>query len=157
MQHAPQIHYPADLAAGEQLATLDDILACSDLPEVPVRVDFWRKRGRSLVIRVRGLDLDEQERVRSAANRAVPAEDRALGTTQHWPTFVVMTLALAVASPRITVEQAKQLVHKNARAVEQLADLAWTLSATSQERIDAILAEQGGLAVGDGDPAGAAE
>ena len=142
---APPLHYPAQRAAGEPLATLDDILTCSDLPEVTVRVDFWRKHGRAMAVRVRGLDLSEQEQARACANRAVPAEDRALGSTQHWPTFVVMTLALAIVSPRLTVEQAQKLASKNASACEQLADLAWNLSALSQDYIDATFADAVGL------------
>lgn len=150
MQHAPTLHYPATLAAGEPLATLADILECSDIPEIAVRVDFWRRKGRGMVVRIRGLDLEEQEQVRMAAGRAVAPEDRALGVTQHWPTFVVTTLALAFASPRVTPEQARSLARKNAAACEQLAELCWTLSATNQERIDAILVEQGGASLADG-------
>jgi hypothetical protein len=157
MRHAPSIHYPATLAAGEELASLDDILTCSDIPEITVRVDFWRRAGQALPVRVRGLDLDQQEQVRRAAARAVATEDRALGVTQHWPIFVVTTLAHSFVSPRITIDQAQKLVRKNGAACEQLAKLAWDLSATSQERIDAILAEQSGLDLADGESAAAHE
>lgn len=141
MADAPRLHYPAHLAAGEDLARLEDILACSDIPELTVRVDFWRVRDRPVAIRLRGLDLDDQDRVRMAAGRAVAAEDRALGVSQHWPTFVVLTLAHGIVSPRLTVEQARLLARKNAAACEQLASLVWTLSATTQEHIDAAFAD----------------
>lgn len=145
MNQAPRLHFPARLEAGQEFATLEQILACSDLAELTVKSDFWRDAdGTALAVRVRALDLAEQDRVRSAAARAVDAADRALGVEQHWPTFVCMTLALGLSSPRITTEQALALQRKNARAVELLTDLVWKLSSTSQDRIDALFAEIAG-------------
>ena len=147
---------PAERQPGQAYATLDEILACSDLPELDVSVDFWPgSDGRPLLLRVRGLDLVEQDRVRTAAARAVDPADRALGVTQHWPTFVIHSLALGVAVPRMTVERARPLAQKNARACELLVDLIWTISASSQARIDELFKQAAGLAGDDGagDPA----
>lgn len=137
---------PASLEAGEDFARLDDILACQDIPEITIRVPWWRRKGKPMPVRVRGLDLDEQEQVRNAAARAVHEQDRARGVRQHWPTFVVMTLALGLVSPGVTYDQAKRLAKKNAKACEQIANFIWVISSVEQERIDEIVAELAGLA-----------
>lgn len=137
---------PASLESGEDFARLDDILTCQDIPEITIRVPWWRRKGKPMPVRVRGLDLDQQDQVRTAAARAVAEQDRARGVRQHWPTFVRMTLALGLISPALTYEQAAKLTRKNAKACEQIANFIWVISSVEQERIDEIVAELAGLA-----------
>jgi hypothetical protein len=153
---------PAILDKGEDFARLDDILECQDIPEITIRVPWWSRKGKPMAVRVRGLDLEQQEQVRTTAARAVQEVDRARGVKQHWPTFVTMTLALGLASPVLTYDQAKRLGKKNARACEQIANFIWAISSVAQDRIDAIVTELAdlgdeletpGLDPASGDPA----
>ena len=128
---------PATLEAGEDFARLEDILDCQDIPEITIRVPWWRRKGKPMAVRVSGLDLDQQDQVRTAAARAVQETDRARGVKQNWPTFVCLTLALGMTSPVLTYDQAKRLAKKNARACEQIANFIWVISSVSQDRIDA--------------------
>lgn len=132
---------PATLEKGEDYARLDDILECQDIPEITIRVPWWRRKGVPMAVRVRGLNLEEQEQVRTKAARDVHEQDRARGVKQHWPTFVTMAIALGMVSPSLTYDQAKRLTKKNAKACEQIANFIWVISSLEQDRIDAIVRE----------------
>jgi hypothetical protein len=137
---------PASLSDGEDFASLDDILECQDIPEITIRVPWWRRKGKPMPIRVRGLNLEQQDQVRNAAARAVHPEDRARGIKQHWPTFVTMTLALGLAAPGLTYDQAKRVAKKNVAACQQIANFIWTISSAEQSQIATIVAELADLA-----------
>jgi hypothetical protein len=129
------------------LASVDDLLTVDDLPEVTIRVPFWLRDGQPLAIRVRALDLDQQDTVRMAAQRAVKAQDRQRGVHQHWPTYVWKTWQLGCISPKLTADQAQRLCTKHAEATEQVVELIWTISRLNQTTIDGIVAHL----IGQGD------
>jgi hypothetical protein len=131
---------PSSLAAGETYASVSDILEVQDLAEATIHVPFWTGRdGKPLALRVRGLSLEQQDQVRMLAARKVDKRDRQHGVTQHWPTFVAMTLHFGLTAPSLTPEQALALFRKNAEAVESICSFIWLLSAVAQDVIDTIV------------------
>lgn len=130
---------PSRLAAGEDYASVSDILEVQDLAEATIHVPFWQRNGKPLALKVRGLSLDAQEQVRMQAARKVAKADRAHGAKQHWPTFCAMTLCFGCLQPAFTPEQALALFRKNAAAVELVSQFIWTISAVSQDTIDSIV------------------
>ncbi|NJO81673.1 MAG: hypothetical protein HC828_02140 [Blastochloris sp.] len=141
---------PQRLAAGEDYASLDELLACDDRVECTVRVPHWKRKGQAMALRVRGLSLEQQDTIRMQAGRKVPAGDRAIGVRQHWPTFVTATIREGVTAPAMTAEQAAAFAHKNPRACELLSDFIWLISGIDQREIESIvtdLAEEDALKV----------
>lgn len=143
---APEPVIAARLAAGDDYASVDDILECQDIPESTIYVPFWKRRGKPVALRVRGLDLEQQDKVRMAAARRVAKEDRELGIKQHYPTLVTATLCEGIVSPKLTPEQATKLRKKNAVACAAIAEYIWHLSRVDQEYVNARVAELAGLA-----------
>jgi hypothetical protein len=125
--------------------TVEDLLGgAGGVVECNVTVPFWvRADGSAATVRVRGLDLEAQERIRLKAARAVAPEDRALGSTQHGPTFAAATIAEAFTAPVLTFEQAYKLLKgRHAKSIELLVNYIWAISAVSQESLDAIVANE---------------
>jgi len=120
----PQTFMPSKLAAGEEYASVEAILQCSDLPHATLHIPHWRIGGVSLAIRVRALSLVERDRVQ-----------REEDTVAQY----CLTWQLACVVPTFTPEQANALANKNPHAVEQAARFIWLLSALDQEWIDHVV------------------
>lgn len=129
---------PTKLQAGEEYASVDDILACSDLPEATVRVPHWKRNGAQLVLRVRALSLEQKD--------AVLRESRTGDGQIDEVAQICATLREGCMVPRFTAAQAEQLRSKNPTALEQVAKFIWTLSALDQELIDALVQSLTGAA-----------
>lgn len=115
---------PSRLAAGEEYATVSQILAVEDLPHATLHVPHWRVAGAPMAIRVRALSLIERDRVQR--------EDDTVAQ-------YCLTWQLACVVPTFTPEQANALANKNPHAVEQVARFIWILSALDQEWIDRVV------------------
>jgi hypothetical protein len=121
------------LDAGEDYATLADILAADDLPHETLTVWGWTKNGAPLKIRVRGLTLPEREDVRARAWKEDGTRDNvALFAGYFRYGFVV---------PSLNDEQARQMVEKQAGTVEQIADFINTLTEMNYGQVTAIANE----------------
>lgn len=120
---------PSPLAAGEEYASVTQILECEDLPHATLHIPHWRIRGKPAAIRVRALSLDERERVQLEKTTA----------DQY-----CLTWHLGCVSPTFTVEQAQALKRKNPIAVESAVSFIWNLSALNQEWIDHVVQAQTG-------------
>src|SRR5690242_11758210 len=95
----------SSLAPGEDYPSAGDLLAADDLPQLTLRV--WGKP-----IRVRGLSLEEREKIRAEAWRADGQRD----TTA----MVVAYLQAGIVAPALNEAQAKQFARKHASSVEQV-------------------------------------
>lgn len=95
----------SSLAPGEDYPSASELLAADDLPQVTLRV--WGKP-----IRVRGLSLEERERIRATTWRSDGQRD----TTA----LVVAYLQAGIVAPALNEEQAKQFAKKHASSVEQV-------------------------------------
>lgn len=120
----PQTLIPSRLAAGEDYATVAQILAADDLPHATLHVPHWRIAGAALAVRVRALSLQERDRVQ-----------REEDTVAQY----CLTWQLACVAPTFTPEQANALANKNPHAVEQVARFVWVLSALDQDWIDHVV------------------
>jgi hypothetical protein len=118
---------PSTLRAGEEYATVEQILMCTDLPHATLHVPHWRIGGVELAVRVRALSLIERDRVQRE-------ED---AVAQY-----CLTWQLACVAPTFTPEQANALANKNPHAVEQVARFIWLLSALDQDWIDHVVTTQ---------------
>lgn len=125
---------PTRLEAGEEYATIDDILTCQDLPEAIVRVPQWKKNGRALAIRVRALSLMQKEAVLAACRRSDGSIDEVLQ--------IEATLREGCLMPRFDPTTAEKLRYKNPDALSAVFRMIWSLSSLNQELIDAVVAEQ---------------
>lgn len=132
---------PAVRSDADSYLTTEDLLLAQDRTAVDVRVPWWGGR----IVRVQALTLEQQERVLraariAAAQYAKDGDPAAVGpAAQDWMTYIVETIREAMVVPRLTPVEALQLRHKNPRALEELARFIWSLSALSQENIDAIV------------------
>ena len=128
--------YPAIRETAEAYATVSDILEADDLPACDVRIPQWRKNGKSLLIRVRALDFEQQEQIQAEALIL----DGPRKGERDYKAFVLATWREGVIAPTFTADQAARLASKNPKAIEDVHVLIWQLSVLSQEAIDAYLA-----------------
>lgn len=136
---------PTKLQPGEEYASVDDILACSDLTEAIVRVPHWKRNGAALALRVRALSLEQKDRIL----RESRARDGQLDEVAQ----ICATLREGCLMPRFTAPQAEQLRTKNPTALEQVAKFIWSLSALDQDLIDAVVQTLTGAAGPPDNPA----
>lgn len=118
---------PTRLAAGEEYATVDQILLCSDLPQATLTIPHWRINGKPAKIRVRGLSLSERDQVQKAGDLVAQ---------------YCLTWQIACVMPQFTQEQAKALATKNYDAVEKAVRFIWLLSSLDQEWIEDVVTQQ---------------
>jgi len=123
----PQTFLPSRLTAGEDYATVSQILGCDDLPHATLHIPHWRVNGAPVAIRVRALSLMERDRVQRESD----------AVAQY-----CLTWQLACVVPTFTEAQANQLADKNPHAVEQGARFMWLLSALDQDWIDHVVTTQ---------------
>lgn len=114
-------------------ATADDLLTVSDLPERNVTIRRWHKNGKALTIRVRALDLDQQDRI----NQAALAKN---GKTGEWQqsvaAFNAATLLEAMTVPKLDSAQAQAMRKRNPVIIEKLVQFIWSLSALDDDTIE---------------------
>lgn len=122
---------PTTLQPGEEYASVDAILACSDLAEAIVRVPHWKRNGAQLALRVRALSLEQRDRILQESRRRD-------GTTDE-VAQICATIREGCLLPRFTAPQAAQLRTKNPTALELVAKFIWALSALDQDLIDATI------------------
>ncbi len=129
-------------------ATADDLLTIADLPERNVTIRRWHKNGKPLIIRIRALDLDQQDRINHAATTRN-------SKTGEWEQSVAAlnaaTLLEAVIVPKLTPDQAKAMRGHNPVIIQKLVDFIWGLAA-----LDDATIEQYARALAPADPTDAA-
>ena len=123
----PQTLLPSTLAAGEDYASVSQILECDDLPQATLHIPHWRVNGKPAAIRVRAPSLSERDQIQKAGN----------ATAQY-----CLTWQLCCVMPRFTTDQANRLSEKNPNAVEQGARFMWLLAALDQEWIADVVQQR---------------
>jgi hypothetical protein len=126
----PDVLMPSKLAAGEEYASLAQIVMCDDRPQATIHVPQWRVDGKPAAIRVRALSLSQKERINreSTAQGAFSSQAQTLATIRE-----------GCVSPAFDREQAEALAEKSFHALEQIANFVWTLSALDQEWIERVV------------------
>lgn len=132
-------------------ASYADLIAADDLPHESLTVWGWKANGAPLVVRVRGLSLEERETVLLAAtNRATGMYDLTKLTIGY--------LRYGLVVPSVTDEQAKALAQKHAGTVQQIADYIKALTELDYGQIQAVAEQLAGVGAADAsDTAAAAE
>lgn len=136
---------PTSLAAGEDYASVDDILSSDDLPQATVRVPQWTRKGKPVAIRVRALSLVQREQIDRESTR----KDGSIDTVAQ----IEATLREGVLVPKFDINTSARLRHKNGNALEQIASFIWALSALDQDLIDAAVQAISGAAAPPADDA----
>lgn len=114
-------------------ASAEDLLTVSDLPERNVTIRRWHKNGKPLTLRIRALDLDQQDKI----NQAALIKNTKTGTwEQSTAAFNVAALLEMVIVPKLTPEQAQAMRKHNPVIVQSLVDLGFALSALDDETIE---------------------
>ena len=120
----------ADYASAGDLVTLDD------LAELDVVVKRWHVSGRPLKLRVRALDLDQQEQIDIAATIQHPV-------THEWvrseAAYAAATLREGVIVPKLDNAKAQQLRKRNPTIVKELISLIWTLSSLDDALLERLV------------------
>ena len=115
-----------------------------DLLEEDVTIKRWHRNGRPLKLRVKALNIEQQD----AIHQAALAKNKKTG---EWESvgivFWAETLTRAVRVPALDLAQARSLAQKNPVIVKALVDFIWALAA-----LDADLLEQAALALAPPDP-----
>lgn len=114
-------------------ASADDLLSVVDLPERNVTIRRWHRNGKPLTIRVRALDLDQQDRINQAALTKNPKTGE---WQQSIAAFNAATLLEAVAVPKLTPDQAKAMRSHNPIIIQKLVNFVWSLSGLDDETIE---------------------
>lgn len=114
-------------------ASAEDLLTVSDLPERAVTIRRWHKNGKPLTIRIRALDLDQQDKI----NQAALEKNKKTGEwQQNVAAFNAATLLEAVIVPRLTPEQAQAMRKHNAVILDKLVTFIWSLSSLDDDTIE---------------------
>lgn len=114
-------------------ATADDLLTVADLPERNVTIRRWHKNGKPLTIRVRALDLDQQDRITQAA---MIKNNKTGAWEQSVAAFNAATLHEALTTPKLTAEQARAMRQHNPIIIQKLVDFIWSLAALDDATIE---------------------
>ena len=123
--------YPSKLEAGEEYASVSDIMDTIDLPEATIKIPHWRKNGKPMAVRVRALSILQREAIQKEST----GKD---GTVNHIAE-IEATWREGCVTPKFDLIQAARLRHKNGAALEQGAAFIWSLSLLDQEMIDATV------------------
>jgi hypothetical protein len=114
-------------------ASAEDLMTVADLPERNVIIRRWHKNGKPLTLRIKALDLDQQDRV----NQAALEKNRKTGEWQHSvAAFNAATLLELVIVPKLTPEQAQAMRKHNPVIIQSLVDFGWGLSALDDDTIE---------------------
>jgi hypothetical protein len=114
-------------------ASAEDLMTVDDLPERNVTIRRWHKNGKSLNLRIRALDLDQQDKV----NHAALEKNRKTGEWQQSiAAFNAATLLELVIVPKLTPEQAQAMRKHNPVIIQSLVDFGWGLSALDDDTIE---------------------
>lgn len=126
----PDVLMPSRLQAGEEYASLAQIVMVDDRPQATIHVPQWRIDGKPAAIRVRALSLSQKERINreSIVDGAFSAQAQTL-----------ITIREGCIIPAFDREQADALAEKSFHALEQIANFIWTLSALDQEWIERVV------------------
>ena len=124
---------PLEASIAVTYASADDLLTVSDLPERNVAIRRWHQNGKPLTIRIRALDLDQQDRVNQAA---LTYNTKTKEWQQSVPAFNAATLLEAIVVPRLTAEQAQAMRKRNPVVIAKLVDFIWSLAALDDDTIE---------------------
>jgi hypothetical protein len=114
-------------------ASAEDLLTVSDLPERNVTIRRWHKNGKPLKIRIRALDLDQQDKV----NQAALVKNTKTGAwEQSTAAFNAAALLEMIVVPKLTHEQAQAMRKHNPVIIQSLVDFGWGLSALDDDTIE---------------------
>ncbi len=122
---------PSDAAV--VYASADDLLTVSDLPERNVTIRRWHRNGKPFTIRIRALDLDQQDRVNQAA---LTYNTKIKEWQQSIPAFNAATLLEAVIVPKLTSDQAQAMRKHNPIIIQKLVDFIWSIAALDDDTIE---------------------
>lgn len=120
---------PSRLAAGEEYATVTQLLECDDLKQITLHIPHWRINGKPAAIRVRALSLSERERIL-----------RETETTAQY----CLAMQIACVVPTFTEDQAARLADKNAFAIEPIVQMILRVGALREDWIDHVVSIQTG-------------
>lgn len=132
--------------ADEEYATFEQLDQSDDLIEVDIRLDWWKDaRGRPRCLRVRALSAEDEAMIELAGRRAAADFKRQTGDWSAPDRFRfaedVSVLEFGVVHPKLSREQAEQLLKRNARAIEELVRFIRSLN--GQDRMSlALVASQ---------------
>lgn len=129
-QHVQPI--PAD---AEPYATAGELTAIDDMPQRDVRITRWFASGRTLKLRIRGPNLDEQD----AIHQEALTKNRKTGEWQeHRPAFCAATLQRCIVMPQLDAGQAAAMRKKNPVIIGALVDLIWALPVFSDDELEKL-------------------
>jgi hypothetical protein len=119
--------------SADPYATSADIQAIQDIPEIDVTITRWTASGRPLKLRIRGLDLPDQDAIQQAAlvknaKTGLWEQSRVL--------FCVETLQRIIRVPAIDKGMAQTMLRKNPLVINALVDLGWSLSAFTDDELE---------------------
>jgi hypothetical protein len=114
--------------------TVEELLAVDDLVEQDVTIRRWSVGGRSLKLRLKALNLEQQDAIHQAALVKNPKTGL---WEEHRPTFCTESLMRLVRVPALDIGQARTLVKKNPTVINALVDFGWALSALDTAALEA--------------------
>lgn len=114
-------------------ATAGDLTTADDLAEMDLMVKRWHKNGKALKIRIKALDLDQQEAIDLDSLKQHPK-------TKEWlrsdALYCAATMQYGVIVPKLTKEQAQAMRQHNPDIVRGIVRWIWALSALSVDDIE---------------------
>lgn len=114
-------------------ASAEDLLTVGDLPERNITIRRWQKGGAPLVIRIRALDLDQQDRINQESLIRNPKTG---AWEQSTAAFCAASLRELCVSPKLTNEQAQAMRKRNPDIIRKIVDFGWFLGGLDDETIE---------------------
>lgn len=123
-----------DFRGGGEYASAATLTTVDDLLEQDITIRRWKASGGSLKLRVKALDLDQQDQINFGALVQHPK-------TKQWvvsdAAFAELTLREGIIVPRLSPEQAKAMRKHNPAIITDLVKYIWLLSSLEERTIEA--------------------
>lgn len=123
-------------SAAASYASPADLVAIDDLIELDVVIKRWFVSGRPLKLRVRALDIDQQELIdiESTIKHGVTGE-----WVRSEGAYAAATLREAVIVPSLDNAKAQLMRKRNPTIVQELVKLIWSLSAIDDALLERLI------------------
>jgi hypothetical protein len=115
-------------------ATVDTLLVIDDLIEQDVTIRRWYASGKSLKVRLKALNLEQELDIQQAA---LTKNAKTGNWEQHRAIFCAESLVRLIRVPALDIDQARALVKKNPVVIGALVDFGWALSSLDSATLEA--------------------
>ena len=125
-----------DLSGDAAYASADDLMRLDDLHEIDVIVKRWQASGKRLKLRIRALDIDQQEQIDI---ESTIKHDKTGEWVRSEALYMAASLREMCIVPKLSDGQAQMMRKHNPTIIRELVRFGWTLSALDDDLIERLV------------------